>query len=385
MKGIREIEKLNQKSFDLVRRKNEQDIKTIQNLFDSHKSDIRKVHDREIIELRQEHQKDIVSEADRKEKILTEMRGHLDQTKKFTEKELKNLEDHKEKETIEIQQKNVIDRDRLNSENELFLEDLNDRFNQASRNITSQGRENLESTKKRMHEEAQKQFNYYQNKLSDQSRQFNQRFTHDEIKNKESKEAQDKSFKNERKTTNLRQQHELKKMSDSHTTQIGKRDENFRKGLKEQDLFFEKKFTHQLNKHNSDFKVLEDKNTKVVEDLKTSLTKELTTAARRQDDPFYKFEAIRPELKQFEDRVEISVKVPEHSKQDMYLSINGKEAIVNFNRRYSDASRGLDGTINKINKVETFTTRVPTGHILDPKSVKTRFDDGILTYTIKRA
>jgi hypothetical protein len=273
----------------------------------------------------------------------------------------------------------------MNAENELYLEGLNDRFNVLSRNITTKGREHLETTKDRMHNETQSQAKHYQDKLSEQTREFKSRFSQDEANNRELKEEQDKTFKDERKTLNIRQQNELNKMSSTHTYQMGKLDENFRKGLREQDLFFEKKFTNQLSKQSSDFQLLEDRNKKIVEDLKTSLTKELTTADKRKDDPFYKFEAIRPQLKHIGDRVEISVRVPEHSKQDMYLTINGKEAIVNFNRRYTDASKEMDGTINKIDKVETFTTRVPTGAFLDPKTVKIQYEDGIMTFAIHKA
>lgn len=132
-------------------------------------------------------------------------------------------------------------------------------------------------------------------------------------------------------------------------------------------------------------KLQKKKNNKVVEDLKASLTKEITKTATRNSDPFYQFDSLRPKLSQYEDRVEVQVEIPEHSKEDVQLTIHGKEAIVNFNRRYNDASKTPEGTIHKINKVETFTSRVPTSHILDPKSVKSTYENGVMTYVIKKA
>ena len=79
------------------------------------------------------------------------------------------------------------------------------------------------------------------------------------------------------------------------------------------------------------------------------------------------------------------MKVPEHSKTDVQLTINGKEAIVSFNRRFADASKEADGTINKVNKVESFTTRLQTGHFLNAKSMKSSYEDGTMTYVIKKA
>jgi HSP20 family molecular chaperone IbpA len=174
-------------------------------------------------------------------------------------------------------------------------------------------------------------------------------------------------------------------MTKTHTDHIEKRDGEYRKGLKDQDLFFEKKYEAQLGRHAEDYKTLEEKNKKLVTDLKENLTKEITKTANRLDDPFYKFEKLKPTLKHFEDRVEISVEVPDHSKQDLQLTTNGKEAVLNFNRRYADASKDESGAINKINKVESFTTRLRTDYHLDAKSVKATYDDGVMTYVIKKA
>jgi HSP20 family molecular chaperone IbpA len=199
------------------------------------------------------------------------------------------------------------------------------------------------------------------------------------------RDQQELRFKTERMATNLNQSSQLKKLVEGHQEQLDVRGKDFRKGIREQDLFFEKKFKDQLERHEGDFRDLEKKNQDVVQKLKESLTKEIQKVETRNDDPFYKFEKLNPVLRQFNDRIEIEIKVPEYSKQDLQLSINGKEAIVSFNRRYHDASKAGDGTINKINKVESFTTRLKTDHHLDPKSVKARFQDGMMTYTVMKA
>ncbi len=174
-------------------------------------------------------------------------------------------------------------------------------------------------------------------------------------------------------------------MTEVHTNHLEQKDQNYRKGLKDQDLFFEKKYEGQLTSHNDQYKRLEEKNKKLVEDLKTSLTKEITKTAERNNDPFFKFETLKPKLKTFEDRVEISVEIPEHSKQDVQLTFNGKEAIINFNRRFADAAKEVDGTINKINKVETFTSRLQTGMFLNAKTMKSSYENGVMTYVVQKA
>lgn len=385
MSGIKEVEKLNQRQIETVKRRNEREVRTINNAHENYKADLKKGHAEEVVEIQKVHHSHLAQEAEKKEKVLAEMRNHLQQTKDLTEKELKNLKDTSSKEKVSIEQKLTHDRERINNENELYLEELNYRFNESSKKIGQEGNNRIEEIKSDMHGKASEQQEFYQNKINTQTQEFNTRFTHDEIKNRQMKDQQDVNFKKERMATNLRQQNEMQKMTTTHTDHIEKRDDQFRKGLKDQDLFFEKKYGGQLQRHTDEFRTLEEKNKKLVDDLKSSLTKEISRTASRNEDPFYKFETLKPELSQFEDRVEVRVKIPEHSKQDIQLTINGKDAIVNFNRRYNDASKTPDGTINKINKVETFSTRLPTSHILDPKSVKSTFDDGVMTYVIKRA
>lgn len=382
---IRDVEKLNQRQLETAKRRNEREIKTINNAHDAYKTDLKKTQAEEIVDIQNEHHSHINVQAEKKEKVLGEMKKHLNQTKELTEKELKTLATMSAKEKNELQQKLNNDRARINGEHELYLEELNDRFNQSSRKISYDGKNRLDEMKSTMNEEILETKKFGQSKLQKATEDFTTRFKGDEKKYQAMKDTQDNQFKKERLGTNLRQQTELKKMTETHTNFIEQKDGNYRKGLKDQDLFFEKKYAKQLESHNGQFKELEDKNKKLVEDLKNSLTKEITKTADRNADPFYKFETLKPELNTFENHVEIKVKVPEHSKQDVQVTVNGKEAIVSFNRRFADASKEVDGTVNKINKIESFTTRLQTGHFLNAKEMKSTYEDGVMTYTIKKA
>ena len=382
--AIKDVERFNQRQLETAKKRNARELKTIENAHKDTISDVKKIHDMEIIDIQDEHHRFINKEAEKKEKVLSEMKTQLHQTSALTDKQLKALKDNSQKETIETQQKLSVDRERINAEHELHLAELNDRMNQQAKKVNVEGKNRIEDTKSKMQEEYLNTEEYHQNKINSKSAEFTTRFNHDEKNYRQLKDNQDSTFKKERLSTNLRQQNQLNQMTQTHTQHIEKSDNEYRKGLKEKDLFFEKKYTKQLEHHNNEFKTLKEKNDKVLESLKVGLATEITKTANRNDDPFFKFETLQPRLKQFEDRVEIEVEVPEHSKQDIQLSINGKEAIVSFNRRYSDANK-IDGTINKISKVETFTTRLSTDHFLDPKSVKGTFENGVMSYVIKKS
>lgn len=383
--AIRDVEKLNQRQIETSKRRNERELKTMENAHNDLKADLKKTHDMEIVDIQNSHHDHIDKVAEKKEKVLAEMRNHLQQTKAFTEKELKNLKDNSSKEKVDTQKKLSTDRETLNSEHELYLEEMNDRFNHSSKKVSHDGKNRLEEMKTTMNEQYLDLEKFNQEKVQTQTNQFTTRFRTEGNNYKKMKDDQDNQFKKERMSTNIRQQNEMSKMTNVHTNHLEQKDGEYRKGLKEQELFFEKKFEGQIGKHNQTFKELELKNKKVVDDLKTSLTKEITKTAVRNDDPFFKFETLKPTFKTFEDRVEVQVAIPEHSKQDVQLTINGKEAVVSFNRRFADASKEQDGTINKVNKVESFTTRLQTGHFLNAKSLKSSYESGVMTYVIMKA
>jgi HSP20 family molecular chaperone IbpA len=382
---IRDTEKLGQRQIETVKRRNDREVKTINANHENHKADLRNTQALEIINIQNENQMQVAQQADRKEKVLEDMRQHLQQTRLMTEKELKALAVENEKSRHALREKLLNDRQKINDDNEFFLEELNDRFNESSRKIAVDGRNRSEQMKHSMNEDFNNTKNFHQNKIQKTTEEFTNRFKAEAQRQEDVKEQQKKNFKKELFSTNLKQQNDLKKMTETHNNHIEQKDTNYRKGLKEQEDFFEKKFQTKLTSHNEQFKVLDDKNKKLVEDLKTSLTKELTKTADRNNDPFFKFETLKPKLKTMESHVEISVEIPEHSKQDVQLTINGKDAVLSFNRRFADAAKDVDGTINKINKIESFTTRLQTGHHLDPKSVKASYADGVMTYTIQKS
>jgi hypothetical protein len=385
MSSIGNVEKNHVLLTENARRKADREIKHIENLHQKTKAELKKGQDVELQETREGHRLQLAQEAQKKEKILQDLKSHLEHTKSVTDKELKALDAENLNKKQKLKENFLLTRDQTNASHEAFLEDLNERFNQKSQDIREDGKQRIEEMKGSMSEEISDLEKKHRERLDNDRETFGQEYRSTEQNQKKLRDQQNLQFKTERMATNLNQSSQLNKMTMNHRDQLEVRDQEFRKGLKEQDLFFEKKFTDQISRHESSFKDLENKNKMVVEKLKDSLTKEIAVSVNRSEDPFYQFEKLNPKLNHLEDGVEIQVRVPEYAKQDLQLSINGKEAIVNFNRRYHDASKSEDGTINKINKVESFTSRLMTQYHLDPKSLKSRYQDGMMTFTIKKA
>lgn len=382
---IRDQEKLQSRQLESLKRRQSREVSKLEDTHQNTKAEIKKTHAGEIVDIQQENQRQVNIEADKKEKVLTQMKDHLQKTQDMTDKELKNIKASSQEFKSREHDKLTQERDRLNSENELYVDDLNHRFNQEARRIQVEGQDRINTSDNNFHYALSEKESQNTKKMNDQTNDFTTRYTKDGANYKKLKDTQDIQFKNDRLQTNLKQQTDLAKLTDSHNSQIEIRDGEFRKGLKTQDLMFEDKYNVTLKKHNEDLQRLNDTNEKVVTKLKEGLKTELKKTIERADDPFYQFTEIKPVLTQFPDRVEIKVEVPEHSKQDIQLTINNKDAIVNFNRRHDDTHTPVKGVVNKIHKVETFTTRLTTESILNPKAITSQYADGVMTYVIKKA
>lgn len=382
--SIQDLQKLSARQMETLKNKQSREMNRMEEGHQNLKAELKKAHEMELVDLQHVNQKHVADESDKKEKVLTQMRHHLDETRRLTDKEIQELKENVSKTTQTEHQKLSIERDRLKSEHDLYLEDMNYRFAKEHKKVVGEAQNQMQDLKSQRQEELANTEAHWGDKINQQTNKFTEKYQTDTKNYKKIKDDQDKQFKNERMGTNLRQQQEMAKLTVNHNQHIEVRDNEFRKGLKEQDLFFEKKYADTLKTRNNELGKLNELNNKVMSKMKSDLQQKLEATVNRADDPFYRFTELQPKLKQFEDRVEISVEIPEHAKSDVNLTIHNKEAIVNFNRRYDD-TRTEGNATNKLHKVESFTTRLATNHILDPKSVKNTYADGVMTYVIKKA
>jgi len=383
--SIKDVEKAQSRQLDSLKRRNAREVGAIEKAHQNYTAEISKAHKTDIIDLQDQNNRSLNLENEKKEKLLIEMRSHLQRTQSLTDKELKSLKENASNEKVQTQQKLGIDKEMITAQSEMQLAEINHRMQQVTHNASEEGRNNIQKMNQTMSDQYSQSEGQFQKKINDQNNEFTVKYQKEGLTYKKIKDDQDNQFKKERMATNNRQQVDMAKLTEGHNEHIEKRDHEFRKGLKEQDVFFENKYEVNLQGHNENLQGLDDRHGKVLQKMKEVLSTKLSQSVNRSDDPFYQFSELKSTMEQRPDFVEIKVEVPDHSKQDLQLTTNGKEAIVTFNRRYSENNQSEMGVLQKLNKVETFTTRMKAEYALDPKSVKGRHENGIMTYTIKKA
>jgi len=385
MSNIKDVEKTAQLRMENVRRRSDNDIARLQESHKKYKNELTDSHKEEIIDIKSNHQEQIDKENLRKEHILSGIKNHLKKTQDLTEKELRNLNSKSSSKKSELSKKLADDRKMASDDNKKYIDSLHEKTRATAKEINKDSRLQLDHLQASFDEEIKRKETLHQEKLKKMSEEFTVRYQGNEKNNSQETQNQKKQYEKEIFEINQKHQKEIAHLNQNLQTQLEELDKDFKTDSKDQDLFFEKQYSDKLTHQNSLYKKLEENNKKFIQDLKKSLTSELSLAENRASDPFYRFDALSPELQHFDDHVEIKLKVPEYSKQDLQLTLNDKVAILTYNRRYSDASRDSVGTINKINKIESFTTRLQTEYHLDPKSVQTKYENGVMLYTIKRA
>ena len=381
---IRDLENLNSRQLDTLRRKNERELKFIKESHDTVKVDQKKTQQNELIDLQHQSHNALSQEETKKQKILESMKSHVNVTKEMTDKQLKEIEVKTVDDKNKLAERLSIGRERLINDNELYLDDINHRFNSQGRKVVMDGQDKISEADQNNKETFTQKQHEFQNRVAHQTKHHTEKIRTDDARYQKLKTEQDKSFKHERKDTNLRQHAELSKLTNTHESNKRVRDTEFKRDINTQQHFHEKRFTTVKNDHEGNFKNLSELNQKIINKSKAELASELTLLAERQDDPFFQFTELRPKIKENADSIEVSVEVPDHSKKDVMLTLNNKEIIMTFNRRFVDVHKDETGE-QRINKVESLSNRMLTQHHLDAKSVKSNWEDGVMTYTIKKA
>ncbi len=384
-KIARDLDKVHSKLIETLNRKHEREVKRMNEIHSENTSQIRKGQAMDLVNLQDQNERQVAEEQEKKERILSQMKGHLNDSKALTEKQLEELNASRLKETQDITTKLAMDRERLAGENNQNIEYMNDRYNQAVRKINLEGQERVNTMNDQQREQYAERSNFHQKKLDNQHIEYSTRIKKDGENYIKIKNDQVKSFEKERMDIHKKQDTSVTEMVKNHEKEVKKRDTLKREDLKNQDLFFEKKYADTYKRHNEHYKVLDETNDKAVKALKAEMTKEVEFKNSRSEDPFFQFVELKPTVEVTETGVRIKVKVPDHSKQDLQLNLNGKEAVVNFNRRYIDTQKDDQGNSSRVSKIETLSSRLNTGIHLDPKSVKGSYSNGVMTYDIKKA
>ncbi|AUN98206.1 hypothetical protein C0V70_08825 [Bacteriovorax stolpii] len=197
-----------------------------------------------------------------------------------------------------------------------------------------------------------------------------------------------------------RQKSELKKMMTMDAEKNKRLSDEKNRVHKDQLSFQDKHQQEMLKQRESDFKVRYERMVKehdeILNHLKTTFAADVkkmvdqTSSEKKQisdkvADPFYRVDKLNPSMVEDLETVTISLPVADHEKENVHLSTQGRNIKITLSRKYSDSTNGEDGSMNRSTRSELFSKEFNAKDLLSPKHITQNYQDGVLTFKIKKA
>lgn len=146
----------------------------------------------------------------------------------------------------------------------------------------------------------------------------------------------------------------------------------------------EKTYTENFQKNESQLQNLLTKKEKIVNHLRQLLKTEAKKEMALDNDPFYQYTDLKPDLKINDDKngYIITIKVPPHEAKNISLTGSERQLKISMDRKFDFTNKSDAGKTSTVKKVETYISKIPTEYIVDSKSVERSYADGVLTYKI---
>ncbi len=383
--GVRDLTQAQRNSMNVLQRKNKGELERVNRLHDKNVKELKLSQEQELHQTRDHHLVELAQEVQNKEQKLQALRQSQEQTQRLTEAETQRQVGHANRVREEARERASNDMEKTKLVHEENIHDLNLRFNESTRDLTLEGRHRLHQQQDQNRTALSAQGNEWRHRLDQQRDKYQTTFKAEGEKFDHLTEQQKQQNIQQSKLTHLAHQNKMTKMNQEHVKFSDDVTNQHQKSLVEKEQFFEKKYQTQLGQHAHAEKNLETRYQDVVNQSKEDLNKRVAVEKNRSGDPFFAFTELRPSLQEHPDHYILKVPTPEYAKEEVTLTANHKELVLTSNRRYQDERKDLDGTLKKVNKVESMVSRIPVNQVLDPRKMTKEWVDGELVFNIRKA
>lgn len=154
--------------------------------------------------------------------------------------------------------------------------------------------------------------------------------------------------------------------------------------LKQKDLSFKQKFAQMDEAHNTILKRVQDRFDSELKSLVASHGKYKELQSDKLDDDFYNVTKLNPVLKDFGNEYILSMEMPSYEHEFVNLTAQERKLSLTLTRSFSDSTTDTDGSINKSKRSEVINKTFDISEIVDPRTIKRKYEDGILSFAIAK-
>lgn len=118
--------------------------------------------------------------------------------------------------------------------------------------------------------------------------------------------------------------------------------------------------------------------------LNQAHAKSVASHASRTSDPFYRLHSVDAQVNNGETECVVTIRVPEHEKDTVRLTMQADGLCVTGSRRYEDKMLTDEGRKVTTNAFQSYTETFPVNGKLEMKKMTRTYEDGVLTFRIPK-
>lgn len=334
--------------------------------------------------LKKNDEREISANKDYEEK-LNNYKKNLDNTQKSIAEEelaLKNIHADKMKNTKEQYLGSIYDEYQKGKENQ-------ESTHEQVQNSVQMNADKARTERSRLEAKSRNELNFlaqdYNQKGVSEERNFRARLEADVLAHQEEVRIQKSELKkvmDKESEQNKRLEGEKVK---SQKAELSYLDNHQKDVLAQKQADFKVRYENMVKEHDA---VLTELKTHLDSDIKKMIEQSSTqkkTISSKSEDQFYRVETLNPNITETQKELVISLKVPEFEKENVHLSVHGREVKMTLSRKYAETLESEDGSTNKSSKNELFSKEFSSNDILNPKLISQKYENGLLSFKIQKA
>lgn len=326
----------------------------------------------------------LVNSAKEFEEKINNYKEHLERTQKNISQEelaLKMDHDHKMHDSKEQHEINIHDQYKNALETQI---DLHEQLKNDVRSLSDKTKVEKNHLEKNARVEVLAVANDYNQKGITGEREFRTKLEADV----HAHEDQIRFQKNELKSVMDRNTEQSKRLVEAKTEvqagQLKYLDDHQRDMLAQKQADFKVRYENMIKEHDTALAQIKSQLDSDMHRIVQESSTQKRMIANKGDDAFYRLESLNPSVADEPNNYIVSLKVPDHEKDNVHLSVHGRDLRMTMVRKYNEKLDEPDGTSNKTIKNELFSKEFNSKDILDHKNITQKYEDGILSFKIKK-
>ncbi|ATH08108.1 hypothetical protein BIY24_09145 [Halobacteriovorax marinus] len=362
----------------------EKEINKLGDMYELRKENERYNGEVEILDIRDRNQNEIAEQLNLKEERLNNIKTSFDTSKKKLDLEREILANsHQEK----IEDLNAVYDNKYKASFEnanQVAEEIDDQTHDIIRRMEDETTERIAQSTFENKIRADEKSLENTRKLANQERvhKTQQRAA---VKNYDRRSAElVMEHENQLMNQNYQQLSQRKELENIHNKEIEFKSEQHKNILLQEDKSFRQKYEAITKEHQSVLDRIKQKFSNQINSIINSQMRSKTSVESRGDDDFYKITALEPEITSLEKSYQISLKVPEHEKENVRLTAQGRDLTLSLTRKFSDTVESEDGSSNQSSRSEVFTKKLSTTDLMNSREITQNYKEGVLTFNIAK-